>query len=94
MVNRARLGAVSMFVGVAASLPSIWQTVTHIMDETYQTPTARHGPRHVQYHMAREALITIGCLGVIEVVTTARGTRTPSLWRAIACAVARWGRHR
>ncbi|MBV9650406.1 MAG: hypothetical protein JO296_09735 [Pseudonocardiales bacterium] len=88
MVNRERLGAVSIFVGVAACVPSIWQTMTHVVDETYQLPQARHGAGHVQYHMAREASITLGCLGVIGVATTARGTRTRSLWRAMACAVA------
>ncbi|MFI2207085.1 hypothetical protein ACH47Z_41630 [Streptomyces sp. NPDC020192] len=64
---RENIGALVTAEGIAAALPSLWQTVTHITDDTYRVPEVRHGKGHVQYHMARETLITAGALGTVAI---------------------------
>ena len=63
-MDRERLGTAAVLAGAAAAAPSVWLTVRHITDETYRAPEVSHGEGHVQYHMAREALITAGAVGV------------------------------
>ncbi|MFE0028817.1 hypothetical protein [Amycolatopsis sp. NPDC059021] len=82
--RRERWGKAAIFAGLTAALPSVWQTVTHVTDETYRAPEVRHGEGHVQYHMAREALITAGALGAVVVATTAGARRGRALWRCLA----------
>ncbi|MGW7486183.1 hypothetical protein [Streptomyces sp. NPDC054786] len=83
---REKLGQVVTVAGMAAALPSVWQTVTHITDDTYRAPEARDGAGHVQYHMAREALITAGSLTAIGIGVLAGPRRGRSLWGAMAAA--------
>ncbi|MFG2827078.1 hypothetical protein ACGFWI_06320 [Streptomyces sp. NPDC048434] len=83
---REKLGQVVTVAGMAAALPSVWQTVTHITDDTYRAPEARDGAGHVQYHMAREALITVGSLTAIGIGVLAGPRRGRSLWGAMAAA--------
>ncbi|GAA4531618.1 hypothetical protein GCM10023192_22210 [Amycolatopsis samaneae] len=66
----------------------MWHTITHITDDTYRAPEARHGEGHVQYHLARETLITAGALGTVVVATTAGSGRGRALWRAMALSSA------
>ncbi|MEU7045592.1 hypothetical protein AB0A77_31675 [Streptomyces varsoviensis] len=81
-------GALITTAGMAAAAPSVWQTVTHITDETYRAPEARHGEGHVQYHMAREALITAGAVGTIAIGVLAGPGRGRTMWRGMAAAAA------
>ncbi|AHH95653.1 hypothetical protein GCM10010174_77830 [Kutzneria viridogrisea] len=83
---RERLGAAVTVAGIAAAVPSIQQTVSHITDDTYRAPEVRHGEGHVQYHMAREALITVGSIGAIGVGLLAGPRRGRPLWWAMASA--------
>ncbi|QIS14502.1 hypothetical protein [Nocardia arthritidis] len=85
MPLREGVGVAVTVAGLAAAVPSVWQTVTHITDESYRAPEVRHGAGHVQYHMAREVLITLGSLGVIGVGLLAGPDRGRVLWRAMAC---------
>lgn len=84
--RREKLGQVVTVAGMAAALPSVWQTVTHITDDTYRAPEARDGAGHVQYHMAREALITAGSLAAIGIGVLAGPRRGRPLWAAMAAA--------
>ncbi|MGX1852303.1 hypothetical protein [Streptomyces sp. NPDC055299] len=84
--GRERLGQVVTLAGMAAALPSVWQTVTHITDDTYRTPEVRDGAGHVQYHMAREALITAGSLAAVGIGVLAGPRRGRQLWGAMAAA--------
>ncbi|QUQ64680.1 hypothetical protein [Kutzneria sp. CA-103260] len=86
-MRRQTLGIAAVIAGAAAAAPSVWQTVTHITDETYRAPEARHGAGHVQYHMAREALVTAGAFGAVGSILVAGPELSPALWRAMACAV-------
>ncbi|MFI9275680.1 hypothetical protein ACIGXM_33985 [Kitasatospora sp. NPDC052896] len=85
---RQRAGAVVTLAGVAAVAPSVWQTATHITDETYRAPQVRHGEGHVQYHMAREVLITAGSVGVLVTGVLAGRDRSPAVWRGMVAAAA------
>ncbi|MEV0262398.1 hypothetical protein AB0I49_13760 [Streptomyces sp. NPDC050617] len=85
---RENAGALITAAGIAAAAPSVWQTVTHITDETYRTPQVRHGEGHVQYHMAREALITAGAVGAIVIGVLAGPRRGRATWRGMAAAAA------
>ncbi|WP_275294264.1 hypothetical protein [Amycolatopsis sp. La24] len=85
-MKRETLGAAAVVAGLAAAAPSVWQTVTHITDPSYRAPEVRHGGGHVQYHMAREALITAGAFGAVGTGLAAGRDRSPALWRAMACA--------
>ncbi|WP_231644766.1 hypothetical protein [Sciscionella sediminilitoris] len=80
---RKRIGLATSVLGLAAAAPSVWQTVTHIRDSSYRAPEARHGAGHVQYHMAREALITLGAFGALGIglLTEQRDRR---MWAAMA----------
>lgn len=84
---REALGVGAIIVGMAAALPSTWQTVTHITDPSYAAPEARGGEGHVQYHMAREALITAGTFAAIARVVAAGPRRTRTEWSAMAACV-------
>lgn len=86
--TRERAGVAITALGLAAGAQSVWQTVTHITDETYRAPEVRHGPGHVQYHMAREALITAGCFGVVVSGLTAGRRRSQGTWRGMTAATA------
>jgi hypothetical protein len=77
--------------GVAAAAPSVWQTAAHITDETYRAPEVRHGEGHVQYHMAREVLITAGSVAVIVMGVLAGQDRNRAVWRSMAAAAAGFG---
>lgn len=87
-VRRERAGVAVTALGLAAAAPSVWQTVTHITDETYRAPEARHGAGHVQYHMARETLITAGALGAVVSGLAAGRRRSRATWRGMAVATA------
>ncbi|PBC86917.1 MULTISPECIES: hypothetical protein [unclassified Streptomyces] len=84
--RREKLGQVVTAAGMAAALPSVWQTVTHITDDTYRAPEVRDGAGHVQYHMAREALVTAGSLAAIGIGVLAGPRRGRPLWGAMAAA--------
>ena len=84
MTHRETLGTAAVLAGTVAALPSVWQTVTHITDDTYAAPEVRHGEGHVQYHMAREALITAGAFGALGAGVVAGPDRSRSTWRAMA----------
>jgi hypothetical protein len=86
--RREQAGVALTLAGAAAALPSIWQTVTHITDDTYRAPEARHGAGHVQYHMAREALITAGSFAGLGIGLAAGPGRGRPLWRAMAAGAA------
>ena len=64
------------------------QTITHITDETYRAPEARHGAGHVQYHVAREALITAGGFGAVVSGLVAGRRRSRATWCGMASAAA------
>ncbi|MFI5778307.1 hypothetical protein [Nocardia sp. NPDC051570] len=81
-----KLGNAALLFGAIAAVPSIWQTIGHITDETYRVAGDRLGERHAQYHMAREALITLGAFGTIATGAAAGSARSPQLWRAMAWA--------
>ncbi|MFJ2721615.1 hypothetical protein [Streptomyces sp. NPDC087437] len=85
---RQKAGAAVTLAGVTALAPSVWQTATHITDETYRAPEARHGEGHVQYHMAREVLITAGSVGVLVMGVLAGQDRSRAVWRGMAAAAA------
>ncbi|MEU8996210.1 hypothetical protein AB0C95_15620 [Streptomyces caniferus] len=85
-ITREKLGQVVTVAGMAAALPSVWQTVTHITDDTYRAPEARDGAGHVQYHMAREALITAGSLAAVGIGVAAGPRRGRPMWGAMAAA--------
>jgi len=85
-MKRETLGRAAIVAGTAAAVPSVWQTVSHITDPSYRAPEARHGEGHVQYHMAREALITAGAFGAIASAVPAGADRSPASWRAMAFA--------
>ncbi|WP_020661298.1 hypothetical protein [Amycolatopsis benzoatilytica] len=85
-MKRETLGRAAILAGALAAAPSVWQTVRHITDPTYRAPEVRHGEGHVQYHLAREALITTGAFGAIGSAVSAGADRSPALWRAMACA--------
>ena len=84
--RRETLGTAAVLAGAAAALPSVWQTVAHVTDETYRAPEVRDGPGHVQYHMAREALITAGTFGAIGSAVAAGPRRSRASWRGMAWA--------
>lgn len=85
---RENIGAMVTAVGIAAAAPSVWQTITHITDESYRAPEVRHGEGHVQYHMAREALITAGAVASVAIGVAAGPGRDRATWRAMAAATA------
>lgn len=85
---RENIGTVVTAAGIAAAAPSVWQTITHITDESYRAPEVRHGAGHVQYHMAREALITAGAVATIAIGVAAGPGRDRATWRAMAAAAA------
>ncbi|MGX1971231.1 hypothetical protein [Streptomyces kronopolitis] len=84
--GREKVGQVVTLAGMAAALPSVWQTVTHITDDSYRTPEVRDGAGHVQYHMAREALITAGSLAAVGIGVLSGPRRGRRLWGAMAAA--------
>lgn len=88
---RERVGTVVALAGVVAAAPSVWQTATHITDETYRAPEVRHGERHVQYHMAREVLISVGSMAVVVMGVLAGRDRNRTVWRGMAAAAAGFG---
>ncbi len=81
---RERIGTVVTLAGVAAAGESVRHTAGHVRDDTYEAPQARLGAGHVQYHMAREALITTAAIGVLVTGALAGPHRDPLLWRAMA----------
>ncbi|MEV0280280.1 hypothetical protein AB0I22_28340 [Streptomyces sp. NPDC050610] len=85
---RENAGALITAAGIAAAAPSVWQTITHITDETYRAPEARHGEGHVQYHMAREVLISAGAVGAVAIGVLAGPRRGRAMWRGMAAAAA------
>ncbi|MFE6687668.1 hypothetical protein ACFVFQ_14430 [Streptomyces sp. NPDC057743] len=85
---RQKVGTAVTLAGVAALVPSVWQTATHITDETYRAPEARHGEGHVQYHMAREVLICTGSMGVLVMGALAGQNRSRAVWRGMAASAA------
>ncbi|MGW0537430.1 hypothetical protein [Streptomyces sp. NPDC003032] len=85
---RERIGTVVTLAGVAAAGVSVRHTAEHVWDDTYQVPQARLGAGHVQYHMAREALITTAALGALVTGVLAGPDRDPALWRAMAVVCA------
>lgn len=88
---RERVGVLVTLAGVAAAAPSVWHTVTHVTDETYRAPEVRHGEGHVQYHMAREVLITAGSVAGIVMGVLAGQDRNRTVWRGMAAAAAGFG---
>lgn len=85
---REKAGVAVTLAGVAAVVPSVWQTATHITDETYRAPEVRHGEGHVQYHMAREVLISAGSVATLVVGVLAGEDRSRAMWRSMAAAAA------
>ncbi|MCA1220953.1 hypothetical protein [Streptomyces sp. 8L] len=83
---RENVGTALTAAGLVAAAPSVWQTVTHITDDTYRAPEARHGAGHVQYHMAREVLITAGAMGAVVAGAVAGPRRERATWRGMAAA--------
>lgn len=83
---REKAGAVITLAGVAAVVPSAWQTATHVTDDTYRAPEVRHGEGHVQYHMAREVLITAGAVATLVTGVLAGEGRSRTVWRGMAAA--------
>lgn len=86
--GRERAGVAVTALGLAAAAPSVWQTITHVTDETYRAPEVRHGEGHVQYHMAREALITAGALGAVVSGLVAGPRRSRATWCGMASSTA------
>ncbi|MFD7923032.1 hypothetical protein ACFV3R_27915 [Streptomyces sp. NPDC059740] len=86
--TRDRIGTAVTLAGIAAAAPSVWQTVTHITDDTYRAPEVRHGAGHVQYHMAREALVTAGAMAGVALAALAGPGRGHTGWRGMAAATA------
>jgi hypothetical protein len=86
-ISREAAGRALTLAGLAAAVPSVRQTVEHITDETYRAPEVRHGRGHVQYHMAREALITSGALTTV-VLGAANSRGDHATWRGMAAATA------
>jgi hypothetical protein len=87
-MSREVLGAAVTTLGIAAAVPSVWQTMTHITDETYRAPEVRHGEGHVQYHMARETLITAGSMATVALGVLAGPNRGRAVWWGMAAAAA------
>ncbi|MFC7308165.1 hypothetical protein ACFQVC_28575 [Streptomyces monticola] len=85
-IIRERLGVCVTLAGIAAAAPSVWHTATHITDATYRSPRLRYGERHVQYHMAREVLVTTGALTAVGIGALAGPGRSSGLWSAMAAA--------
>ncbi|MGG7568807.1 nuclear transport factor 2 family protein [Streptomyces sirii] len=86
--NRERTGTALALAGITAALPSVWHTAAHATDDTYRCPQARHGQRHVHYHMAREVLITAGSLGAIAAGVLSGPDGERGLWRAMVLGAA------
>ena len=86
MTRSETLGVIAVAAGAVAAGPSVWQTITHITDETYRAPEVRHGEGHVQYHMARETAVTAGAFGALASGVVAGPSRSPALWSAMVAA--------
>ncbi|NEB74660.1 hypothetical protein G3I40_05350 [Streptomyces sp. SID14478] len=83
---REYLGTCLTLSGIAAAVPSVWHTFTHITDDACRTPELRYGERHLQYHMAREVLISAGALTAVGIGVLTGPGRSRNLWRATAAA--------
>lgn len=78
-----------LIAGIAISLISLGQTVSHLWDDAYRTPSATDGPRHGQFHMQREAVGDLGHIAVMLLVAFAPASaRSPLLWWILAATVA------
>ncbi|GAA3526279.1 hypothetical protein GCM10022222_06590 [Amycolatopsis ultiminotia] len=89
MVRRTeRAGLLLTLAGMAVAATSVRHTAQHVTDESYRAPGVRHGAGHVQYHMARETLVTIGAAGTLALGLAAGPKRTRAVWRGMASAVA------
>ncbi|WP_327350769.1 hypothetical protein [Streptomyces sp. NBC_01304] len=81
---RERLGVLVTLGGIAAAVPSVRHTATHVTDPAFRRPQLRYGERHIQYHMAREVLITAGALAAVGIGALRGPGRDRGLWRAMA----------
>jgi hypothetical protein len=88
IIGREQIGLAVLVAGAVAAWPSVEQTVMHITDETYKAPEVRHGEGHVQYHMARETLITAGTFTGLGLGALAGRNRSMLQWCSMVASVA------
>ena len=85
---RSTLALVLLGLGFAAALVSLVQTGLEVDDKAYVIPGLEDGDEHAQYHLAREAWMTLGILVVIAVgAFSPPAHRSPRLWLTIFAAV-------
>ena len=86
--SRSTLPLVLLGIGFAAALMSLAQTGLEVSDDAYVIPGLEDGDEHAQYHLAREAWMTLGILVVIAIgAFSSRVQRSPTLWLTMLAAV-------
>ena len=68
-------------LGLSAGALSMWDTLTHTWDPTFQAPALSLGATHTNYHAFREFTLSVGAAVVLlYVVFLPAILRTRSLW--------------
>jgi hypothetical protein len=78
------LPRILLCLGVAAGTLSIWDTLSHTWDPSYQAPALALGPTHTNYHAFREFMLSVGAV-LVELygVFQPAAKRTRPLWIAM-----------
>jgi hypothetical protein len=81
------LPRILLCLGVAAGTLSIWDTLSHTWDPSYQAPALALGPTHTNYHAFREFMLSVGAV-LVELygVFQPAAKRTRPLWVAMCRA--------
>ena len=78
------LPRILLCLGVVAGTLSIWDTLSHTWDPSYQAPALALGPTHTNYHAFREFMLSVGAV-LVELygVFQPAAKRTSPLWVAM-----------
>jgi hypothetical protein len=82
-----RLCRILLLLGLAASALSMYDTLSHTWDPSFEAPALALGRRHTNYHAFREFTLSVGVAAVlIWGMLQPAGRRRRELWAAMLAA--------
>ncbi len=82
-----RLCRILLLLGLAASALSMYDTLSHTWDPSFEAPALALGRRHTNYHAFREFTLSVGVAAVlIWGMLQPAGRRRRELWVAMLAA--------